>query len=342
MEKQYDSSTTVRGLLKKTGIQDYLEQSGITEIAVNRAGEVFTESTKGWQRYEEPRCELNLLSQLANALAIYNQKQLNIQNPIQSVVLPDGERGQIVIPPACQRDTVSITIRRPSPVRLSLEDYLNSGRLANFRDVSEYLEVPNDVLLQSWEQDLLNAKAEKDIALFLDLAIQHKLNIVLVGATGSGKTTFTKALVDKIPLATRIVTIEDTHELDLPHHPNKVHLFYGKDVSPKQVVSSCMRQKPDRIFLTELRGDEAWDYITLLNTGHPGSVTTVHANDCRSAYYRVASLIKQTEVGQTLDFEYIMREVMTTLDLILFFDRTYLTQLYYDPVRKWKLQRGKA
>ncbi|MES2206785.1 MAG: P-type DNA transfer ATPase VirB11 [Pseudomonadota bacterium] len=342
MEKHYDTSTTVRGLLKRTGIQEYLEKSGITEIAINRAGEIFTESAQGWQRYDEPRCELNLLNQLANALAIYNSKQLNTQQPIQSVVLPDGERGQIVIPPACERDTVSITIRRPSPVRLSLEDYLSSGRLANFRDVSEHLEVPSDVLLQSWELDLLKAKAEKDIQRFLECAIQHKLNIVLVGATGSGKTTFTKALVDRVPHETRIVTIEDTHELDLPHHPNKVHLYYGKDVSPKQVVSSCMRQKPDRIFLTELRGDEAWDYITLLNTGHPGSITTVHANDCRSAYYRIASLIKQSEVGQTLDFEYIMREVMTTLDLILFFDRTYLTQLYYDPVRKWKLQRGRV
>ncbi len=342
MDNHYDASTTVRGLLKKTGIQEYLEKPGITEIAVNRAGEIFIESSAGWVRYDEPRCELGLLNQLANALAIYNHKQLNAQQPIQSVVLPDGERGQIVIPPACQRDTVSLTIRRPSPVRLTLEDYLSSGRLTHFKDTSEYLEVPDDVLLQSWELDLLKAKATKDIQQFLDLAILHKLNIVLVGATGSGKTTFTKALVDRVPHETRIVTIEDTHELDLPKHLNKVHLFYGKNISPKQVVSSCMRQKPDRIFLTELRGDEAWDYITLLNTGHPGSITTTHANDCRSAYYRIGSLVKQSQVGQTLDFEYIMREVMTTLDLILFFDRTYLTQMYYDPVRKWKLQRGRA
>jgi type IV secretion system protein VirB11 len=337
----YDDSTTVRGLLARTGISEYLKLAEVTEIAINRAGELFTETPAGWLKHEEPRCSQILLNQLANVLAIYNHKQLNAQQPIQSVVLPDGERGQVVIPPVCERDTVSITIRRPSSIRLSLEDYLTSGRLANFRDVSEYLEVPSDVTLQSWELDLLKAKVEKNIQHFLELAIQYKLNIVLVGATGSGKTTFTKALVDKVPRETRIITIEDTHELDLPYHANKVHLFYGKDISPKQVVASCMRQKPDRIFLTELRGDEAWDYITLLNTGHPGSVTTTHANDCRSAYYRIGSLVKQSAVGQTLDFAYIMREVMTTLDLILFFDRTYLTQLYYDPVKKWKLQRGK-
>ena len=83
----------------------------------------------------------------------------------------------------------------------------------------------------------------------------------MVGGTGSGKTTFTKAIADLIDHDTRIITIEDTHELDLPYHQNHDHLFYGEQISAKALIAACMRLKPDRIFLTELRGDEACDYL---------------------------------------------------------------------------------
>ena len=103
-----------------------------------------------------------------------------------------------------------------------------------------------------------------------------------------------------------------------------------------------MRMKPDRIFLTELRGDEAYDYLNALNTGHAGSVTTVHANDCNSAYYRIATLIKQSEIGSKVEFDQIIRDVYTTIDVMIYLNRTYATQLAYDPVRKARLQQGKA
>ena len=164
--------------------------------------------------------------------------------------------------------------------------------------------------------------------------------VALVGPTGSGKTTFTKAVCDLVPVETRIITIEDTAELDLPNHANRVHLFY-KDVSPKDLLKSCMRMKPDRIFLTELRGEEAFDYLMALNTGYGGSITTVHANDCNSAYYRVGSLIKQSDIGQKLDFEYIMSEVYTTLDVMMFLSHTYVREIAYDPIRKYRLLKGK-
>ena len=187
---------------------------------------------------------------------------------------------------------------------------------------------------------MLKAKAERDVETFVRLAVKHEQNMCLIGATGSGKTTFTKAVCDIVPLDTRIVTIEDTHELDLPKHPNKVHLFY-KDVSPKDLLKSCLRMKPDRIFLTELRGDEAYDYLNALNTGHGGSVTTVHANDCNSAYYRIGTLIKQSEIGSKIDFEQIMRDVYTTIDVMIYLDRTFVTQIAYDPIRKASLLKGK-
>lgn len=330
--------TTTRALLALSGLQPLLEQPGITEIAINRPGEILVENSTGWQRIEAPACDLTTLMQLANAACIFNGNPISPQNPIQSVTLPDGQRAQFVMPPACTPQTLSLTIRRASSSRFSLDDYLASGRLQQFHDAT--LPSAHIVPLQPFETQMLQAKQARDMSSFFQLAIRHCLNIVLVGGTGSGKTTFTKALADLVPPATRIFTIEDTHELDLPHHPNRVHLFYGKGISPKQIVASCMRMKPDRVFLTELRGDEAYDYISLLNTGHPGSITTVHANDCRSALYRIGALIKQSGVGLTLDFDYIMREVQTTIDVVAFFKHTRMTELYYDPVRKFQLQRG--
>ena len=294
--------------------------------------------------------------------------EINMSNPICSGVMPNGQRGQVVIPSACERDTVSIVVRRPSDTRFSLSSYIDSGRLDTWVDAStfqtknlilpshleskrqkeeaeisylnDYLGIPEDVHLQLFELKMLKAKADRDIDTFVRLAVEHKQNICLIGATGSGKTTFTKAVCDLVPVETRIITIEDTAELDLPNHANRVHLFY-KDVSPKDLLKSCMRMKPDRIFLTELRGEEAFDYLMALNTGHGGSITTVHANDCNSAYYRVGSLIKQSDIGQKLDFEYIMSEVYTTLDVMMFLSHTYVREIAYDPIRKYRLLKGK-
>lgn len=108
---------------------------------------------------------------------------------------------------------------------------------------------------------------------FFELAVEHHLNIVTVGGTGSGKTTFSKCLIDLYPASRRLFTIEDAHELTTPKHPNSVHLFFSPTITAKAVLSSCMRMKPDHLFITELRGDEAWDYLMALKSGHSGSVT---------------------------------------------------------------------
>lgn len=363
----YDKSSVLRGLLAP--LQPYFDDKGNTEIAVNRPFEIWTENQHGWQKHHAPKLTYNHLKNIANTFAVFNNLEINGENPICSGVLPDGQRGQVIIPTACEVGTVSITIRQPNLTRFEFDDYDKSGRLDDWVDVStfqtdnvqlpnferqrleseaeeikylsRYLGIPNDVKLQLFELRMLKAKADRNISQFIRLALEHKQNICLIGATGSGKTTFTKAICDLVPLDTRIITIEDTHELDLPKHPNRVHLFY-KDVTPKQLLASCMRMKPDRIFLTELRGDEAFDYVGALNNGHGGSITTVHANDCQSAYYRIGTLIKQSEIGSKIDFEQIMRDTYTTIDVMMFLERTHVKQVAYDPVRKARLQQGKA
>ena len=356
-----------RGLLAP--LQPYFDDKNNTEIVVNRPFEIWTENQYGWQKYHAPELDYNHLKRIANTFAVFNNLEINQDRPICSGVLPDGQRGQVIIPTACENGTVSITVRQPNLTRFAFEDYQASGRLDRWVDVSNfqtdniifpsfekqrleaeaeeikflnrYLGIPPDVQLQLFELQMLKAKADREIDKFIRLAVEHRQNLCLIGATGSGKTTFTKAVCDLVPFNTRIVTIEDTHELDLPKHPNRVHLFY-KDVTPKMLLASCMRMKPDRIFLTELRGDEAYDYLNALNTGHAGSVTTVHANDCNSAYYRIATLIKQSEIGSKVEFDQIIRDVYTTIDVMIYLNRTYATQLAYDPVRKARLQQGKA
>lgn len=337
----YDRSVTVREKLKKSGLQRFFEMPGVTDVRVNQPGTIITESSEGWKAYPVPECNLQILRELANAASIFmGGTALDAQSPIKNVTLPDGQRGQIVIAPACERDTVAMVFRIASSKRFTIDDYVRTDRLNNFLDVSTFREVPSDVHLQKYELGLLAAKQARDMKLFFELCIKYKLNICLSGGTGSGKTTFMKALADLVPANTCIITIEDTHELDLPLHWNKVHLFYGDFVTPKQQLKNCMRMKPDRIFLTELRGDEAFDYIAALNTGHPGSLTTAHANDPIGTFQRIATLIKQSETGRNLDWNHVVRDVTCSLDVVAQFEHTKMTQLYFDPVRKAKMMRG--
>lgn len=329
-----DRSLSVRELMRKFGISEALS-ANITEFAINKPGSYWIEDSEGWREVPNEALSLSNLQGLATAIAVFNQKKLDRDQPIASLTLPDGERCQIVLPPACEDGTVSMTIRKPSTSRFSLANYSDSGRL------KPALAALSDEI-QPWEAELLELAQKGDFVRFFELAIEHHLNIVTVGGTGSGKTTFSKCLIDLYPASRRLFTIEDAHELTTPKHPNSVHLFFSPTITAKAVLSSCMRMKPDHLFITELRGDETWDYLMALKSGHSGSVTSIHANDCRGALYKIGSYIKQSEVGQTLDFDYIMQEVVTTIDVVVFFEKTHLKELYFDPVKKLQLLRGRA
>ncbi|WP_028220678.1 ATPase, T2SS/T4P/T4SS family [Paraburkholderia oxyphila] len=383
MNMRYDDSVTVRSHLRTLGIAGLLATPGVTELAINRPYEGWTETRDGWQRHELPNASLEMLMQFAPALAIYNKAKpaLSAAEPEKPVRLPDGERGQIVIPPACEPGTVSMTIRVPSSTRYSVQEWADAGRFDRFRDVvrgglngggvltegdieaaaaragPEGIDVGratavfnparalNAYGLAQFQQEMLDALAQRDVVRFLTLAALNRLNIVLVGGTGSGKTTLMKALADLIPTIpheARLATIEDTHELPLPLHQNHVHLFYSEAIPARRIVKATLRMKFDRVLLAELRGDETWDYLTLLNTGHQGGLTTVHANDSIAALARIATLVKQSPVGQTLPFDYLMREIRTTVDVVLFMANRDLTEIWFDPVTKMKLLRGDA
>ncbi|EPN0316297.1 P-type DNA transfer ATPase VirB11 [Vibrio vulnificus] len=330
-----DSSISVRNLLTITGLQEILDLDGITEVAVNQPRTIWFDRGDGWEHKDEPRLTYQLCLELSRVMSVYSQLStpLDFNNPIASVVLPDGERGQIVVPPCCEPNTVSFTIRKPSLKRFTLDDYANTGRLSGAKGATKKI-----VQLSELQKELLQLKDENRLIEFFKKAVSSNLNILLVGGTGSGKTTIMKALVDLYPTTKRLFTIEDVHELSLPNHPNHLHLFYkAKGCTPKQIIEACMRMKPDHVLLAELRGDEAWNYIEMLNTGHAGSITTIHANDCYSSFSRLAGLVKQSEVGKTLEYEFILKTIKTSIDVVCFFKYTHLTEIYFNPEEKNRL-----
>ena len=168
--------------------------------------------------------------------------------------------------------------------------------------------------------------------------------IVVSGKTGSGKTTFMKGLVEEVPKHERLITIQDTAELTLPNHPNVVHLFYSKDaqgtarVTAKSLLEACLRMKPDRIFLAEVRGDECFYFVRLAASGHPGSITSVHAGSCALALEQMSLMIRETGAGGGLRMNEIKWLLGVVIDVIVQFDRDergrFISELFYEPRRQ--------
>ena len=323
-------------------LSKYLDAPEVTEVTINRPAEVWTKTFKGWEAYQVDELNASYLQALANAIVVFNGVQ---PKSIVSVVLPGGQRGQIVMPPACIDGTLSLSIRKHSMVVKTLDELNDEGAFDNFTDVSfnhpsqeevSQLLTRNDFTrLEPFESELLQLKRDGHIRDFLEQCVLHKRNLVIAGKTGSGKTTFARSLIEKVPTDERIVTIEDVHELFLDNHPNRVHMLYGYGagrVTADECLASCMRQSPDRIFLAELRGNEAWEYLNSLNTGHPGSITTTHANNALQTFERIATLVKKSDVGRQLDMEMIKLVLYTTIDVVLFFKDHKLVEVFYDPI----------
>ena len=336
------SDKTVRHYLDITGLGEFLAQDGISEVIINKPCEIVIEGDNGWTFHEAPNATFENLQHLGTALTTYNNAgSLDAKNPIKSLVLPDGERSQIIIPPACEAGCISMTIRKPSLKRFTLRDYVESGRFKKIKRARKFdgeLSESQKDMLSLYEKALDNTDLFED---FFRLGVQNRCNFLVVGGTGSGKTTYGKTIADEFPKDRRIITIEDVHEMPLPLHRNHVHLFYKEGgVKPRTLIESAMRMKPDHIFLAELRGDEAWSYLEALNTGHEGSITTIHANNCYASFERLKSLIKQSPVGLTIDMDLINYTVKTSLDIIVFMNHSELTEVYFEPIEKMKLLSG--
>lgn len=309
-----------------------LEPGGVTELVVNRPGEVGIEGVGGWTWHDVPELTLDWLDTLGNAIANYTKQSLSSDAPLCSCSLPTGERVQIVAPPACEQGGYSLTIRKPSSRTFSLDQLAAQGLFERTRQAGGLAGDVNAKLLAlhragQWPE-------------FLDLAVKSRKNILISGATGSGKTTVSKALIALIPPHERLLTIEDTRELVVPHR-NVVHMLYSKDgqglakVGPKQLLEASLRMRPDRILLQELRDGTAFFYLRNVNSGHPGSITTVHADSAELAFEQLTLLVKESEGGRDLDRADIRSLLRILVDVVVqckkVDGRWDVTEIYFDP-----------
>ena len=303
--------------LNLRALRPILADPEVTEVCINRPGEAFVETRTGWERRPLPFADFDWCARLAKLIANSTRQRIDEATPLLSASLPSGERAQIVLPPATTPGTVAITLRRPSQEVWSITELASRGI---FRATHRL-----GAALDDTEQQLLKLLASQEYEAFMRLAVVSRKNILVSGPTGSGKTTWTKALIREIPGTERLITIEDAKELVLEGHPNHVRLFYSKDdqglarVTPKQLLESCLRMKPDRILLAELRAEEAFDYLRNVNSGHPGSITSIHAGSCELAFEQLVLLVKQSAAGRELARSDIKRLLYLLVDVVIQF-----------------------
>jgi type IV secretion system protein VirB11 len=308
----------------------------VMELCINRPHEAFLETPGGWRREELPFADFDWCHRLAKLIANSTQQRIDPASPLLSASLPSGERVQIVMPPATSAGCVAIAIRRPAAQVWSIQELAGRGIFRRAK--------PADRRLDATEQELKRLLAGSDFEAFMRLAVRSRKNIVVSGPTGSGKTTWTKALIREIPSEERLVTIEDAQELVLDRHPNHVRLFYSKDdqgaarVTPKQLLESCLRMKPDRILLAELRAEEAFDYLRNVNSGHPGSITSVHATSAELAFEQLVLLVKQNPGGRELARGDIKSLLYLLVDVVIQFGlerhERFIKEIWFEPERK--------
>ena len=319
-----------------TALQTYLapinalfDKEGVTEISINRPGEAWVEVRGDMRREEVPEFDYEHLKTLSRLIAQSTDQVISEEAPLLSATLPGGERIQIVFPPACQAGTVAISIRKQTVLDFDLDMYEAFGAF----QATEVAKLTNetDIMLR----ELLDQGSVKE---FIKEAIKHKKNVIVSGGTSTGKTTFVNAALKEIPKEERIITVEDAREVQLSHIPNRVHLLSSKGgqglakVTTQDLIEACLRLRPDRIIVGELRGSEAFSFLRAVNTGHPGSVSTLHADTPELALEQLILMVMQAGLGITRD--QIKSYVENVINVIIQLKRgtggkRYVSEIYF-------------
>lgn len=290
-----------------------LGRPDVTDIYVNRPGELWVETTGGAiERHDAPGLDEPTLARLARQIASLSHQGISREHPLLSATLPDGARVQIVAPPAT-RGPLVLAIRKHVAADLTLTDYAAGGAFAETKG--------RDLHARDDTDRALAAQLEAgDIAGMLAAAVRARKNILVSGGTSTGKTTFLNALIREIPAEERLILIEDTPELQV-RHENAVGLLAARSalgeshVTANDLVAASLRMRPDRILLGELRGDEAYAFLRAVNSGHPGSMTTVHADSAERAIEQIVLLALQA--GTQLGRDDVRHYIRTTVDIFV-------------------------
>jgi type IV secretion system protein VirB11 len=313
LAKEADASAEVSQLGAAEGVylaaylrpfRQWLDREDISEIIVNQSGEVWIEAA-GEMRLERvaaPDVDDLLVRRLAEQVARSTHQGVSRERPLLAATLPDGARVQFVSPPAT-RSGWAMAIRRHRVVDLPLSAYV-SGALPR-RETSPSIDPVAEPLA------------------YLRQAVADRRTILVSGGTSSGKTTFLNALLSEVPAAERVILIEDTPEIRLQSAASlglvavKGELGEAK-VSVDDLLQASLRLRPDRLVVGELRGPEAVSFLRAINTGHPGSFSTIHANSPSGALEQLGLMVMQAGLGlsrtDTLTYAKSVIDVVVQLD----------------------------
>jgi len=284
----------VAGILGYGPIEPLLRDDSITEILVNGPEQVYIERNGILEetdlRFRDTAEVMRIIDRIVSPIG----RRVDESSPMVDARLPDGSRVNVIIPPLSLVGPV-ISIRKFPKTALTMDDYIRMDAITS------------------------------DAASFMRACVEARLNIVISGGTSTGKTTFLNILSGYIPGHERIITIEDSAELQL-HQRHVVRLesrppnIEGRGHVPiRQLVINALRMRPDRIVVGEVRGAEALDMLQAMNTGHDGSMTTAHANSCRDALRRVETMVLMA--GMDLPLRAIREQISSAFDLVLQMER---------------------
>jgi len=296
----------------------FLSNDKINEICYNGTDKIYIENQNGkWEAFDVPATfDFRAAQSFATTAASFKNDNINELKPILSCVLPNGERVQIVMPPATKAGRISITIRKPSKRRFRIEDHERSGLFSEICKSDEKVENPLTA-------ELMTLYKENQYKDFISKAVNYGKNVIICGGTGSGKTTFMKTLIDFIPVDERLITIEDVEEIVFYEHQNFVQLFYPSEAKSSDflnsatLLKSCLRMKPDRILLAELRGAETYDFLNVLSSGHGGSITSLHAGSTDEAFARLAMMSLQNPQAQCIPYKDLVETIRGVIDVVV-------------------------
>lgn len=296
IEERIDITERIFDSIRGLGLLDsIIKDDEITEVMINGPDDIFVEKAGALYKLDQVFDDEKQLEDIVQKIVGQAGREVNQANPIVDTRLPDGSRVNVVLPPI-SLNGATVTIRKFSKTPMTIRQLLKYGSIT------------------------------QEVAHVLELLVKAKYNIFISGGTGSGKTTFLNAVSHFIPHDERVITIEDSAELQIEGIDNLVRMETRNAnasgsgaIAIRDLIKASLRMRPERIIVGEVRGEEALDMLQAMNTGHDGSLSTGHANSTRDMLSRLETMVLQGSEG--LPLEAVRQQIASAVDVIIHLSR---------------------